>query len=283
MGILSDIGNIAGPVFDFFGSRAANNANLQAGIEATKARERDRAATRAMYGGVTGNRVSSFNAAGGLDTRFLSGSGPDVLQQGDVGRAGRVNDLGNNFNFTLPNLDAAKAVIGERDARGQERFDRLGANLINSNRRAIGPGNSGLSGSTTQALSEFSQQNRLNSGPDAIELLGSSNADDLNNLLRQIQANQAQAPTLTSPASGAATIMAQLPSIPARADLSGAILPGVASGAISDARDREREAANRIQENKLFAAILAQNSRPSTTKRGLLDQSGFVDTSSVTI
>ena len=263
---------LVGGAFDLLSGSATNDANLQAGREATAARAADRAALTGLFEGTTGDRITTKNAGGGLDTQFLPGSGSDVLQQGDVGRAGRVNELGDNFKFSLPTQADADAVIGKRDALNQGSFDTGLNKLISSNRRAIGPGNSQLDTSALRAVGDFVGQNRKNSPVDAINLFQGARSNDISDLQAQIQANQRQAPTLTSPASGAASVLAQNPSIAPRADLGGALLPGVGSNIVAQLQQREALQESRQHQSKILEQLIARHRR---RPRGAGNQRGF--------
>jgi hypothetical protein len=267
-GLGSSIGGaLIGGAFDYFGGQEANKANLQAGREATAARTADRDALINTFAGTTGGRITTKGERGELSTQWLPGTSGAIAAEGDIGRATRANELGDQFNLTLPDLASAKGVIGERDALNQGRFDTGMGQLISSNRRAIGPGNSGLTPSTARAIGDFVGQNRMNSPVDAINLFQGSRQRDISDLQQQIAANQRQEPMLTSPAGAASAVLAQSPSIPPRADLGSAILPSVGSNIVAQMQQREALAESRKQQNAMLEAILARPS-PVSTDRG---------------
>lgn len=267
------LGAAVGGAFDYFTGQEANKANLQAGQAATAAREGDREALINAFTGTTGDRITTKGEGGALNTQWLPGSSGAIQQQGDIGRATRATQLGENFGLTVPTLSDAEAIIAKRDALNQGKFDTGLNKIVSAKQRTIGPGNSGFGPSTARAIGDYTQQNRANSPVDAIDLFQGARQRDISDLQQQITANQRQAPTLTSPASAASAVLAQNPSIPPRADLGSTILPATGSNIV--AQVQQQEALKRSQElqGKLYQAILAQNTPSSTpTNRGVGDE-----------
>ena len=188
------------------------------------------------------------------------------LATGDIGRAGRLNELGAGFDYTVPTLPAAQGVINRENALQQTLYDR-GLNKILESRQRTGegiqPANSPFEGATADAIGRFAAQNRLGSERDAIDLFNKARAADIGVLQQGQIANQPQAGfpafTASGPGSTAANVIAQTPPRAAVPDIGGAVPFQAAGSVVQDVMSQER--ARESNKNYLEALRLLGNQR----------------------
>ena len=182
-----------------------------------------------------------------------------TLATGDIDRAGRLNELGSGFNYTVPTLPAAQGVIDRENALQQTLYDRGLDQLLASRQRTgegIQPANSPFEAATADAIGRFAAQNRLGSKRDAIDLFNKARAADIGVLREGIAANQPQAgfPAFTTggPGAQAANVIAQTPPRAAVPDIGGAIPFQATGGVVQDVMRQEQAR----QQNKNFLEAL---------------------------
>jgi hypothetical protein len=265
-------GNILGGVasavgLGFLGSKTAaetNKANLAANRETIAAQAANQArATSALnltgpFGGPkldpeTGGFISV--QPGGQDAATARSS----LAFGDVGRAGRLNELGTGFGYTVPKLSDAQGIIDRENALQQTLYDKGLSDIVASRQRTsqgIQLPNSPFEAATADAIGRFAAQNRLGSERDAIDLYNKARAADIGVLQQGQIANQPQAgfPAFTTggPGATAANVIAQTPPKAVTPDIGGAVPYQAAGGVVQDIMRQEQSR----QENKNFLEAL---------------------------
>ena len=234
MALLSAIaGGLVGGYFDKKTGQATNAANLQANRENINAQTANQERSLNALTGSTPDVTTTRNAGGGFDTDFKRGSGSDVLNQGDVGRAEAANRAGADFNFKLPNLQAAQGVVDRDNSIAQSGFDKAFNQATLRERQATGGIDSGFNSRTATALGEVADKLRTNREQTALNLYDQSRNNDTSILQQTIAANQRLAPQVNPVGGTAANAIVQSPPPATIANLSGAINPAMGSNLVS--------------------------------------------------
>jgi len=209
MGLLS---TITGGLLDAYGANKTNQANQKANAATIAAQAANQEKGLNALTGTTPLATTSRNDAGGFDIGYTPGGSGDILNQGDITRAGTTNDATGNFNFTLPDMAASKGLI-QQDINTNREFatDSLNDFFANESRKYGGINNSGANPATIDATRKLFAGMDLGGNEKALDLMQRSQQGDLQTLIQQIQANQSLAPILTNPGGGAANVIAQSP------------------------------------------------------------------------
>ena len=221
-------GVLASGLMDRETAKNTNKANIQANRESIADAQRSREESRNALTGTAGNVQTSRTPGGGFDTQFLKGSSGDILNRGDVGRAGAANAASTDFKFNLPNMSAAQGMVDRDNALAQSSFDDSFNKAMLRNTQAGGQGGVGSASSNYAPklagdLGRVADSLRLNREQNALGLLQGSQEKDISNLQKQIQANASLAPAITGVGPSAAQINAQIPLAARTSDLGGAV------------------------------------------------------------
>ena len=184
----------------------------QASTAATIAdQQRSRDESRKSLTGTSGNVETTQNAGGGFDSGFTRGSGDDLLNIGDEGRANTSNQAGADFNFTVPNLGAAQGIVDRDNALAQSGVDRSFNQATLRSQQTGSPGSTNFNPNLLRAQGDVADKLRMNRERDAIGLLQGSQQGDLATLSQQIAANQPLAPDIKGVGPSASTINSTIP------------------------------------------------------------------------
>ena len=91
---------LLGALFDRDNTAKLADAQQAATAATIADQQRSRDESRRSLTGTSGNVETTQNAGGGFDSGFTRGSGDDLLNIGDEGRAATTNQAGADFNFT---------------------------------------------------------------------------------------------------------------------------------------------------------------------------------------
>jgi len=239
---------------------AAQAANQQRGLDALQG--------SSAFGNVTRNPAGGFDVAqpGAAD----AAKARSVLSSGDLDRAARLNQAGQDFNFTLPSLADARSVVERDNALQMGQFQKGLGDLITSRQRLGGgiqvPG-SDFEGATVDAIGRYADQNRLGGETKALDLFNKSREADLAILNQQLGVNQPQvalpAYTTTTPGGTAANVIAQSPPRATVPDITSAIPFQAAGGIINQLQAQEQ--ARQDNRNYLEALRVLANQRAGVT------------------
>jgi hypothetical protein len=248
------IGQVAGPaLLGVLGGKtaaeknkadiAANQANIAAQA-ANQARATSALGLTGPFGGPkpdpkTGGFVSV--QPGGEDAARAR----STLALGDVGRAGRLNLAGDQFQYTLPNLESATNIARRDVGRQQGTFDKSVQDLVASRQRTgQGMANEPFHAATVDALKRAADEFNVGVETTGLNIYNRQREADVG-LLAAIQAaNQPQAgfPAFTSggPGATAANVIAQTPPRTQISDIRGAVPYQAAGGVVQDVMTAER-------------------------------------------
>jgi hypothetical protein len=257
MSLVSTIaGSLIGGALDKKTADSTNRANLLANQQNINAAAANQDKAMSSLASSTPDTSTTKNPDGSFKTDFVRGSGSDLLNRGDVGRAGTVNNLSSNFNLKLPTVGAARNIIDEGNNVRQAQFDNGAADIAKLNQRQYGGmNNSGQAPAALRAMGEFANANRFNAGQEALALYDKSASNDYGNLTAAIAANSRQAPQVTGVGNTGAQIVAQTPPGKAISDLSGASTSAAGSNIIAQIQQQiASEEANAFTE-KLIRSL----------------------------
>ena len=228
---------------------AAQAANQQRGLDALQGSTAFGEISRTPSGGFQTTQPGAADAAKARST----------LSSGDLDRAARLNQAGQDFGFTLPTLADARSVVERDNALQMGQFQKGLDDLITSRQRTSGgiqlPG-SQFEGETVDAIGRFADRNRLGGETQALDLFNKSREADLALLGQQLNVNQPQvalpAYTTGTPGGTAANVIAQSPPRTTVPDIASAIPFQAAGGIVSQLQAQEQ----RREDNKNFLEAL---------------------------
>ena len=228
---------------------AAQAANQQRGLDALQGSTAFGEISRTPSGGFQTTQPGAADAAKARST----------LSSGDLDRAARLNQAGQDFGFTLPTLADARSVVERDNALQMGQFQKGLDDLITSRQRTSGgiqlPG-SQFEGETVDAIGRFADANRLGGETQALDLFNKAREADLALLGQQLDVNQPQvalpAYTTGTPGGTAANVIAQSPPRTTVPDIASAIPFQAAGGIINQLQAQEQ----RREDNKNFLEAL---------------------------
>ena len=228
---------------------AAQAANQQRGLDALQGSTAFGEISRTPSGGFQTTQPGAADAAKARST----------LSSGDLDRAARLNQAGQDFGFTLPTLADARSVVERDNALQMGQFQKGLDDLITSRQRTSGgiqlPG-SQFDGETVDAIGRFADRNRLGGETQALDLFNKAREADLALLGQQLNVNQPQvalpAYTTGTPGGTAANVIAQSPPRTTVPDIASAIPFQAAGGIINQLQAQEQ----RREDNKNFLEAL---------------------------
>jgi hypothetical protein len=228
---------------------AAQAANQQRGLDALQGSTAFGEISRTPSGGFQTTQPGAADAAKARST----------LSSGDLDRAARLNQAGQDFGFTLPTLADARSVVERDNALQMGQFQKGLDDLITSRQRTSGgiqlPG-SQFEGETVDAIGRFADANRLGGETQALDLFNKAREADLALLGQQLNVNQPQvalpAYTTGTPGGTAANVIAQSPPRTTVPDIASAIPFQAAGGIINQLQAQEQ----RREDNKNFLEAL---------------------------
>ena len=151
---------------------AAQAANQQRGLDALQGSTAFGEISRTPSGGFQTTQPGAADAAKARST----------LSSGDLDRAARLNQAGQDFGFTLPTLADARSVVERDNALQMGQFQKGLDDLITSRQRTSGgiqlPG-SQFEGETVDAIGRFADANRLGGETEALDLFNKAREADL--------------------------------------------------------------------------------------------------------
>jgi hypothetical protein len=250
MGIAS-AGYLAGGLLSYLSGKENNAANLAANKANVESQKKNRDLIAAS-GNQTGNPLGSQTFGPEGFTQNFGQPGSDAAEtlrlrnQGDIGRAGQVNDATNNFAFSVPNLSASRAIGEQNNNRRQSTIDDTISQNVLQNKRTLGrDNNSGADANLIAAMSRFDAGRE---GEDqAIGRLQAGQQGDLKTLQQQIAAFQPQglkAEQFPQPNQNVAALLAQAPPGQVIPDLGGTVLADNTGSALKsyfDAQELQRQ------------------------------------------
>jgi hypothetical protein len=248
-------GSLLGGLLDRETANQTNKANLQANAASIADAQRSRDESRQALTGTAGNVQTTQNAGGGFTSEFKRGSSGDILNRGDVGRAGALNDLSTNFKLNVPNLSAAQGIVDRDNALAQSGVDNAFNRAALKTRQIGSPGSSNFDSNLFRAQGDVADQLKANREQSALSLLQQSNAGDIGNLQQAITANQSQAPAIKGVGPSAAQINAQIPLAARTSDLGGATTTAVGSNLVSQIKQQAALEDSRAGQLALIRAL----------------------------
>jgi hypothetical protein len=265
-------GVLASGLMDRETAKSTNKANILANRESIQDAQRSRDESRRALTGTAGNVQTSMTPGGGFDSQFLKGTSGDILNRGDVGRAGAANRASNDFKFNLPNMGAAQGMVDRDNALAQSSFDDSFNKAMLRNTQAGGQGGVGSASSNYAPklagdLGRVADSLRLNREQNALGLLQGSQEKDISNLQQQIQANASLAPSIQGVGPSAAQINAQIPLAARTSDLGGAVNSAAGGNIVSQIMQQQALEDSQAKQLQLIRTLGNQGAFGTSAQR----------------
>ena len=203
------------------------------GREYNEALQKKTAADQAMVKEKEGRALGMLGTSGtDFTTRNLNPSGQGIIEKqrgggtaatvrdtavgGDLQRQLAANAATRDFNFSVPDLATAQGIVDRDNALTQGIRDRMFHQAaLRTGQTDLGQASSDYSANLMDAMSRASDQTKFNREQQAGELLQKSQAGDINNLIKFLQAQQLHFPAPQyqdrTPGSTAAQVITQMP------------------------------------------------------------------------
>ena len=255
---------VLGGIADYFTANATNEANQRLSREniAAQAANQERG-----LNSLTGNsdfQNTTRSDGGGFDLSQIGGADAAEARRStaasDIFRAEKLGNASANFDFNLPNLQAAQGVVDRDIGVTQSNFDRQANDVIEQQRRNFGGiNNTNEVPAILDSLRNTAQEFNFGRERQALDLLGKSNTADLGTLsnLNSAFAPQAPAPSFSSQSGAgntAANLIAQTPPPAPAIDLGGALPFAAAGSTIGNLHGQAQRNAENTAFNKALAA-----------------------------